>query len=215
MKRVTLALAAFALLCALAQGAFAEGDKNYTKSLVSKGLYAQFGAIQDSAQELPMAERLWVYEACKKDALNTGALGAAVNFFLGFGIGSYVIGDVSSGVLGTCLDVGTSALTITGIVIMYMPIINAASSGDPSTMLSSNPFENMGTGLVVMLIGSGLSLVSRIVQIVTPFVYVNSYNKKLNDALLISLGADRIAPSLAYARPDGTEAPALGLKIFL
>ena len=109
------------------------------------------------------------YEVQKMDPWGPFAL----NLLLGLGIGSFVQGDTTGGLLvagGEVLGVG---LMVAG----YSSAVN-----DP------------GSGGTIVLVGAGLLVAARIAGLVFPFTYANSFNEKLRGDLGISVADVSIVP---------------------
>jgi hypothetical protein len=190
------------------------------RDLIKRGLDDNFGEIQAAAQDLGAAERQDLYDWAEKDPLEQGLVGAGVNFLIGFGIGSYIIGDVEGGLAGTLMDLGSWAALTAGYIIYYMPYLRALSTGDYEELANidiRDPAAWQGSMALAfgLVIGGGiLKSISGIVQIISPFVYVDRYNDKLAEALLLARRADRMGGGLALLPTPGG-APALGLRLAL
>jgi hypothetical protein len=212
MKRITVSLCAFlavfqclALLPAEEDSAV---DASKARNLISADLNGNFDAIKEAAGDLTETQRLNIYDFCKKDPISDGLLGAGVNFLVGFGVGNFIIGDKAGGTLGLVLDLVSYGTILASVSIMFVSSMNMGAAWTPNS--------DIVIGAYYALIGaSTLVSLSRVVQFISPFNYVQSYNKKLFSALSISRsGIGSVGPILAYADEEGIK-PALGLSVRL
>jgi len=214
---------ALALCLALASaGLLPAQQARGVRDLVKRGLDDNFGEIQAAAQNLDPDDRQDVYDWAEKDALEQGLVGAGVNFLVGFGIGSYIIGDIEGGLAGTLMDLGAFAVLTTGYIIYYIPYYRALSSGNYEELANidiRDPAAWQGSMALAFgfIIGGGiLKSVSGIVQIISPFVFIERYNGKLAEALLLAGRAASAGTGLAILpSPGGGGAPAFGLRLAL
>ena len=91
----------------------------------------------------------------------------ALNLLLGLGIGSFVQGDITGGLLVAGGEVVGAGLLIAGA----SSVVN-----DPE-----------GAGGTMMVVGVGLLTAARIAGLVFPFTYANSFNEKLRRDLGINV----------------------------
>ncbi|UPA14086.1 P13 family porin [Borrelia turicatae] len=115
-----------------------------------------------------MDNKLLLYEIHKQSTLVPFLL----NFFVGFGTGSFVQGDLTGGLL------------ILGFDMLGFGLISGG-------MYSLSQHRSMNTPTVALSLISlgGITLfVTRIVEIIIPFTYASSYNRNLREKLGISLG---------------------------
>ncbi|BDU62463.1 membrane protein (plasmid) [Candidatus Borrelia fainii] len=115
-----------------------------------------------------MDSKLLFYEIHKQNTLVPFLL----NFFVGFGIGSFVQGDLTGGLL------------ILGFDMLGFGLISGG-------MYSLSQYKGINTptiALSLMSLGGITLFVTRIVEIIIPFTYASSYNRKLREKLGISLG---------------------------
>lgn len=97
----------------------------------------------------------------------------AVNFFLGFGVGSFIQGDMTGGLTGLIGEGVSLGIVIGG----YSTLINA-------TILGSQSKATTGIGLIV---GGSIGLVVfAVYQWIRPFSFANKYNERLKRSLLLS-----------------------------
>jgi hypothetical protein len=197
MTRKFTTTVAVLILAALGSGAFAE-DTSLTTALIKRDLYKNFDQIQDSAKKLDESQRNSIFSFTVKDPASDGLLGAAVNLLVGFGLGSFVIGDKTGGVLGLCLDLSVVAadLSLWGLIIY-------------GGALSLDLLNIYYVALVA------LPVASRAIQVVRPFVFISRFNDDLADALLLSaLGAKDADIRFAFLPGrDGLPCPGLSLSV--
>ena len=141
--------------------------------LVVAGLFSAqanlFTQQQEDQQQQPRADAFMQYEALKKDPWGP----AALNFFLGFGIGSFVQGETTTGLI----LVGGSVVGVGLVIVGAVTAADAVKSGDVSG----------GSGGVMMIAGYGLLVASQIYGAIAPFIHANSFNEKLRRDLGISI----------------------------
>jgi hypothetical protein len=194
MTRKFTALAAIIVLAVLGYGAFAQ-DTSFTTALIKRDLYKNFDDVQDSAKKLDESQRNAVYNLTAKDPASDGLLGAGVNFFAGFGIGSFVMGDKSGGVLGLCLDLAVVPASI-GVVVL-------ALYGDWS-------YEVV---YIAYIAACALPTISRAIQIIRPFAFITRYNNDLADALLLSMAGVEDADLSLALLPGRNGLPCPGVSL--
>jgi hypothetical protein len=113
------------------------------------------------------------------------ALWAMLDFFPGFGLGSYLQGDIIFGIAQSTIDV-------TGILFMRNALISRGPTKDA-------------------VFGSGLAMIitSRIASFIFPLVYQSNYNNNLEKSLNYNKFAYSLDPLIVPRQGGG--APALGL----
>ncbi|ATQ16646.1 P13 family porin (plasmid) [Borrelia miyamotoi] len=109
--------------------------------------------------------KMLLYEVSKKGILAPFLL----NFFFGFGIGSFVQGDVTGGLIVLASEIFGLGLIGTGMGFMSSP---------HSSML----------GISLASVGGIVVFATRIAEIIIPFTHAYSYNRKLQEKLGVSLG---------------------------
>ncbi|WP_151060660.1 P13 family porin [Borreliella turdi] len=119
-------------------------------------------------------EKLLVYETSKKDPIVPFLL----NLLLGFGIGSFVQGDI----LGGSLILGFDAL---GIGLIFTGAYLDIKASDSNAQKADFSWT-WGKGMI--LVGAVTMAVTRLTEIILPFTFANSYNRKLKNSLNIALG---------------------------
>lgn len=116
-------------------------------------------------------EKLLLYETYKKNPL----VPFLFNFFVGFGVGFLLQGDITGGLLVLGFDILGLGLVSYGAYSMSQ----FHSVGDISTPKVALSLVTLG-GITLAL--------TRIVEIILPFTHASSYNRKLQENLGISLG---------------------------
>jgi hypothetical protein len=149
--------------------------------LINQDLDDNYQLINQKSQDLTQVQRMFIYD----DKKVSGGLPFVLNFFLCFGIGSWVQGHTAGGLIGT---IGN----LTGLIL-----IASDDSGGSSTAT----------------IGSVIFLSTWIVDCILPWTYSSSYNRKLKSALGINaVSSIDLAPTLNMAQ-DGTIYPGIGLSV--
>ena len=200
MKKTVLLIGLFALCC----GILGAQDDAYRKTriLIEGGLSANLGAISSQAAFLDASQKGRLFDAFSMVENQKNLLGAGINFLVGFGVGSYIIGDVPAGLLGTVLDVG-------GYVCIYVGYFNymLSSMMSGSMGLVWNPDTLPWLGLLVG--GLAVKLGSTIYQCLSPFSYARGYDAVLAEALGLASAAE-LRPFMALS-PGGNAS--LGLSL--
>ena len=155
--------------------------------LIKDGLNKNYFKIQEESVNLSSLQRFTLYNTNE----NKIAGPLALNFFLGYGIGSFYQKDIWGGIIGLSSGVLGSVLVIVGVV----KFINSVDSILFLPPLSSNP-----EGLRLFITGCVIGGVSKIFQIVKPITFSSSYNRKLRSAL--NDGKLAFVPSFNFE--DGT-----------
>ena len=160
--------------------------------LKNKELKKNFDGIRTEAMGLSFAEKNALFSKHKSES----GISAAINFFIGYGIGSFVQKDIVNGVICLSADLVASGLYLASSFVMFKEALIMAIN--PSSDVfdryadifrSSNPFEiavsmlkaNNTLGFVIA--GGIIFGVSRIYGVIAPLMYGSSYNKKLEEAL--------------------------------
>lgn len=126
-----------------------------------------------AAQDMDSAMRTAYYDANKKNS--TGPV--LLNLFLGFGIGSFVQGDTTGGVISLVGDVASYGVMGFGLYY-YVSKSVMDSNGNPK--ISDRDGLNTA-GL--LLLGASLKLGFSIFEIYRASNYTRSYNSKLSSAI--------------------------------
>ncbi|AJA89888.1 membrane protein [Borreliella chilensis] len=131
---------------------------------------------------LSPAEKLLTYESGKKDSLVPFLL----NLFLGFGIGSFAQGDILGGIFILGFDAVGIGLILTGAYLEIKAFDNSFKKAFDDSV-KKNAFKwTWGKGM--MLAGVVTMALTRFTEIILPFTFANSYNKKLKSSLNIAFG---------------------------
>ncbi|MES0490657.1 MAG: P13 family porin [Leptospirales bacterium] len=101
-------------------------------------------------------------------------VGFGINFFVGFGIGSYVQGDSLAGTIGLIGDLSGGGLIIGG----YLTALSAASK----ILLGQDGSADLATSVTLYVIGGIVLGASRIYQLIAPFVFYNKNAAYLFDS---------------------------------
>jgi hypothetical protein len=176
----------FALLLA-GRFCFAQTDENYARvnSLLQSGLNKNFFAIQQEAANLDEIQRLSLYNAHNIQSGKIAA-GAALDFFLGFGIGNFLQKDYLAGGIALGGDLVASGLMLSGtamLVVYPLFVFGATREDDDTAVYDDGMFK---TAVTLMFSGGFVLLASRIFGLIRTFVFPSSYNNKLRTALNIS-----------------------------
>jgi hypothetical protein len=161
MKKIVAIL----LFAIIAGTAFAQNSASGSiAGMIKDGLFKNEARIKDASFNLDATEKLMLYGEFKKDPW----VPFIINFLIGAGIGSFVEGDTTGGVIGLTGDV-------IGLGSILMGVSTYASA------LSSNPYTTSGLGMVtfgyIALIGT------RVFEIIRPFTFSSRYNSTLKGAL--------------------------------
>jgi len=160
-------------------------QKEKVQKLIKNGLKKNKYEIQKESSNLSLADREALFGKNKK----RGAAGfVLLDFTVGFGLGSYIQGDVGFGVTQTILDgIGW------GLILV--------SNSNEDEIISE-----------IMLLGALTIVTSRIMSWIFPFTFQASYNKKLKGALNLD---KNISYSIDPLIIPANGAPALGLAFNL
>ncbi|MBB6208160.1 P13 family porin [Borreliella lanei] len=160
-------------------------------------VFSSFAQADDSKSGsfgMSAGEKLLVYETSKQDPIVPFLL----NLFLGFGIGSFAQGDILGGSLILGFDAVGIGLILTGAYLDIKALdINAKKAAFQWTW-----------GKGVMLAGVVTMAVTRLTEIILPFTFANSYNRKLKNSLNVALGG--FEPSFDIAM---SQASTLGFEL--
>lgn len=160
--------------------------------LIKGGIEANKEEIKREAALLPPGEKESLYN---HQSLKSAKGWSALNCFVGFGIGSYIQGDMKFGVTQSVLD-GVGWITFNVGYFMMLDDL-----GDPDADIDA-------AGIAVTLTGVAVIVTSRIMGWIFPQSYQKKYNNNLKELLNVNNVAYSIDP-LLVPRTDGT--PAVGL----
>ncbi len=96
-----------------------------------------------------------------------------LNIIPGFGIGSFVLGDVWGGVLGVGGELVGIGLIITGTVLFYYDLVSATLHA-----LVGDRKEDISAGFIMVLCGGILYGGTKIFGIIKPIFFADEYNKR-------------------------------------
>ena len=154
---------------------------------INNGVEKHKEEIKREALSLSYMDKTDLYNENKKSALGY----ALLNFFPGFGLGSYVQGDNTSGVTQTIMDVAGWGLIFGGIAM---------------TDNDSPVSEEVAIGIAVS--GGVILIAGRFMAWVFPSIHQNKYNEALDEALNGNSNVSYSIDPLIVPK-DGT--PAIGL----
>jgi len=179
-----------ALVCIAAIGAsvFAEEPVNVyfdANRLIEEDLFGNWHELTETARFLSPAQKNTLYTAHKKDAV----IPFLANWFVGFGVGSALQGDITGFTTVLLLDVAGTAFFVYG----FQPIFQFSNGPDPSDTeeylaYSDEMNRRMNRNIPFLLAGCGFFLASGIFSLVRPWTYAASWNSALDSAL--NSGAD-------------------------
>jgi hypothetical protein len=185
---VSLALA-FTPSVVFAQQTDNSEQREKVATLIRDGVKKNKEAIQRESSSLSLADKETLYNKNRKK----GAAGwAALDFGVGFGLGSYIQGDIGFGITQSILDA-------VGYWVLFAGI-----------SMQTGEMEDDEDGVIQIASGSVMLLTSRIMSWIMPFSYQKKQNKNLQEALNYNKYAFSIDP-LIVPRKSGTGIPALGL----
>jgi len=166
------------------------GQQQKVQSLIKQGLEKNKLEIQREATYLSPDEKRALYEKNKKTAAGGWA---ALDFFIGFGLGSYIQGNTAFGITQSLMDVAGWSLAIVGLAneSEYSYECRTISNGYtdyygyyyPPVQSCGGEYHTDEDFEILMASGFVVLGISRIMSWIIPFVHQNSYNKELNSAL--------------------------------
>ena len=127
---------------------------------------AQISLLTDLSSDLSLTERTMLFESKKQSP----TLPFVVNLLVGYGIGSFVQGDTTGGIIALLGDVVSSGVLYSGYEKASTAIANASSDGSE--------------GSALMLVGAVGLLAFRIFELTRPFSFASDYNTRLSKALM-------------------------------
>ncbi len=146
-----------------------ESDPYLIESILKKQFKTDEGKnrVYELSENLTNEQKMYLYNKYDKNGVGPFFL----NFFLGFGIGSFVQGNTKAGVSQLILNVSGCALEVAGFALAYY---------------GSRSASEIYTGAALCAVGNGLNLSSTISGCITPWTYAAGYNKDLKRALRIT-----------------------------
>ncbi len=168
MRRFTALTLVF---CSLAIAAWAESPLGNVEDLIQDGLFKNSGEIRRLSATLTDPDRHYLIEEYGKRAQVPGLL----NLALGLGIGSFVQGDRTGGLLGVAGDILGLSL-FAGFYISYENTLRHNLSGqglrDPGYLALA-----FAASSLVVITGN------RAIQLGRAISYTNRYNETLKDSI--------------------------------
>lgn len=195
MKKVICLILLLLSLCSLFAVEDSDKDiKAYMEYLLTEDLNMNLDKISVLSEAIPIYERYDLYKKYQP----TSNWPVILNTTVGFGVGSFLMGDKKGGIIGSCWD-GANILLL---VIAQIPIVDrerVETYGRTETIEIPRP-NNVALAL------TGLSFAgSRIFQTIRARVYLKSLSENLLDALGLKEFKTGFDPILT---PDGN----LGLE---
>ena len=168
MRRALLA----AVLMLFALNAFAQSSsvEMRVNMLIDDGLYRNMDEITAEALGLNQDQRYMLYSAHEEDPM----IPFVLSLLVGMGVGSYVQGDLTGGLISTGLDLAGIAAVYVGYMMLATTILD-----DPYDSMYDMPVVEMS----LILGGVAVISFSRVFQLVRPFTYAERYNHDLRIAL--------------------------------
>jgi hypothetical protein len=142
-----------------------EDQREKVQKLIKAGLAKNKEDIQKESFSLSPADKEALYAKNRKQA---AAGWAALDCFVGFGVGSYIQGDITFGITQSILDA-------VGYTLYIYSIFELAYTSLESSERSSG-LEEYKLSLVILAS-------SRVMSWIFPFVYQGKYNRTLKAAL--------------------------------
>jgi hypothetical protein len=200
MKKIICLIACFSI------AVLAQDTQYQIQKLIKDGLIKNKEEIQKESLSLTPAEREALYKRNKQKA---AAGWAALDFGIGFGIGSYIQGDIVFGVTQSIMDgVGYTLMMIS--FIEMMKAVNYDYYDDDGFYHSRREYNS--DVLIITYLSSLVILgSSRIMSWIFPFSYQKRYNRALEEALNTKNFSYSIDPLIVPK--DGV--PAVGLAFNL
>lgn len=170
MKRwaIVAVMACAAILPAIAE--ITPFDTISISAMIDDGLELNYDSIKAGARLLPKDQRTMLYQSHRKEVGAAGAL----NFFLGYGIGSFTAGDPAA-----------PAFLIADLAATAFFVVSSTytSRGLGWYALGYSGAEELAIGKGLLYTGTALALVSRLSSIGSPRKHVERYNDDLKSAL--------------------------------
>lgn len=195
MKKVICLILLLLSLCSLFAVEDSDKDiKAYMEYLLTEDLNMNLDKISVLSEAIPIYERYDLYKKYQP----TSNLPVILNTTVGFGVGSFLMGDKKGGIIGSCWD-GANILLL---IIAQIPIVDVERVETPD----GTKFIDVTRPNNVALALTGLSFAaSRIFQGIRARVSLKSLSENLLDALGLKEFKTGFAPILT---PDGN----LGLE---
>lgn len=184
---------------------------------INQDLKKNKNTISELSLQLPAVDKMNLYNSYKKEALSPFLW----NTLVGFGVGSYLDGDLLGGIVGSCLDtiviIGwiTSIEDYKGSLRCYQKNIEYMAKGN------SQPCSKYNGKYITRLpdywedyayIPILLSVATRVYEGTRAFRFVKKYNKQLTEALNLNSLTTSLLPVI---NPDGSFAMLWNVSITL
>ena len=176
------------------------------QQLIKSGLYKNKDEIQKASIYLSPADKTALYEKNKKK----GAGGwAALDFVIGFGLGSYIQGDVAFGITQSVMDVAGYALMFIGAANLKYTDSEYVCYGSGRNQYCYDEYDShTDEAMATLMVGGWVVLgASRIMSWIFPFVHQKGYNRTLSSAL----NGNAVSYSIDPLIVPRNGAPAVGL----
>ena len=195
MKKVICLILLLLSLCSLFAVEDSDKDiKAYMEYLLTEDLNMNLDKISVLSEAIPIYERYDLYKKYQP----TSNWPVILNTTVGFGVGSFLMGDKKGGIIGSCWDGANILLLI--IASIPIPDVERVETPDGTKFIDVSRPNNVAWAL------TGLSFAgSRIFQGIRAKVYLKSLSENLLDALGLKEFKTSFDPILT---PDGN----LGLE---
>ena len=162
---------------------------NYAKAsmLIKDSVTRNKDQIMEAVSSFDFTTKAVLYNQFKKDS----ALPFALNFILGFGIGSFLQSDFQGGLLGLCGELSSLTLIVTGNLLMN----NASNSPHGISNITNTPLY--WSGFAIKLVGFVSELAFRLWECVQPFTFADDFNRELSKAVFGENSDNSVTTGLA------------------
>jgi len=172
------------------------------QTLIKQGVKKNKEQIQKESIGLSPKEISVLYEENKK-----GGFPCLLNFLtLGSGLGSYIQGDITFGIIHSAVFVVGGALILS--VVNDINAANDAQNGDPAATMSEKQANKILDKFYISSITVGFNM---IISAFTPMFYMAKYNKELKEALNDYSIVASINPLIVPSNHPKNGIPAVGL----
>lgn len=205
MKKMVIFLCSFFVLAAAVFSDDAAVRK--VNDLIDDGLFSNESAIKQVSSSLTEEQKDAVFSENEKPwwpfALNLG---------IGYGVGSYVQGDIKFAVASTVIDAACDAATIVCYAGLCSSLYGSLGSKtyDSSDEFTNDEIQAAVPWIIGMSAAVGIESVWRILETIRPFNYAKAYNKKLRESLYADDVSFMIIPAIV---PDDNMQLALACRI--
>ena len=200
MKKIICLLAGLMLMgtvfCQENAGGKNEEVKPQIEFLINQNLKNNMDTISVLSLQLPASDKMNLYNTYKKDPLKPVLL----NSLVGFGVGSYLDGDLLGGIIGSCLD----GVAIFGCFLAVGGYLKELEAYQKKYTVFMPDF--MDFAIIPLLITVG----ARVYEGTRANKYVKKYNKRLVDALNLNTLSTSFVPVL---KQDGSLAMTFNVQL--